>query len=170
MKQKCNATTRTEGSRPLKILAVGIAVTAPALVLIGWSALSTRQAVTHFVTHEPRLQEIRGTILRSDGALTMSASMAAATGNDGRGKRYRQYEPALTALGTEITERKRAEEALRQSMNRLKQFNRLAVGREHQMIELKHQINELAAELGQSPPHDLSFLQTAGGPGGQDGA
>ncbi len=70
----------------------------------------------------------------------------------------------------DITERERAEEAQRQSMNKLEQFNRLAVGREYQMIGLKRQVNELAAELGRSPIHDLSFLQTAEAPGGQDGA
>ena len=80
-------------------------------------------------------------------------------------------------LFQELGERRRVEEALQQTMAklresvaRLEQFNRLAVGREHQIIELKRQINELAAELGRSPLHDLSFLQTAEGPGGQDGA
>ncbi len=84
---------------------------------------------------------------------------------DERGK------PACLAdIVTDISERKRVEEVQRESMTRLEQFNRLAVGREHQMIELKRQINELAGELGRSPLHDLSFLQTAEGPSGQDGA
>lgn len=35
----------------------------------------------------------------------------------------------------------------------LEQFNRLAVGREHRMIELKAQVNSLAQRLGEAPPY-----------------
>jgi PAS domain S-box-containing protein len=56
----------------------------------------------------------------------------------------------------EISERKRAEEKLRQSMVELEQFNRLAVGREHRIIELKRAMNELSQKLGQAPPYDLA--------------
>ena len=70
---------------------------------------------------------------------------------------------SLAKIMTDISERKRVEEVQRESMTKLEQFNRLAVGREHQMIELKRQINELAGELGRSPLHDLSFLQASRG-------
>lgn len=56
----------------------------------------------------------------------------------------------------DITEKKAGEDALRQHTESLKQsnlelerFNRLAVGRELRMIELKQQINDLCAQLGQ---------------------
>lgn len=51
-------------------------------------------------------------------------------------------------LRTEITERKRAEEALQKTMRDLKRFNRLAVGREHRMIELKREVNDLLHSMG----------------------
>ena len=65
----------------------------------------------------------------------------------------------------DISERRRAEEALRQQTEELRarnaelmRFNRAAVGRELQMVELKQQINELCRQLGQPPRHPLDFL------------
>jgi len=65
----------------------------------------------------------------------------------------------------DITERREAEEKLKQTVAdlertnaELERFNRLAVGRELRMIELKRQINELSEQLGKEPPHDLSLL------------
>ena len=48
---------------------------------------------------------------------------------------------------------------LAQSNAKLERFNRLAVGREERMLELKGQVNELSKALGKPPPYDLSFLQ-----------
>ncbi len=47
-----------------------------------------------------------------------------------------------------ITERKKAEEELQKGMEQLERFNRLAIGRESRIIELKRQVNDLLAELG----------------------
>ncbi len=58
---------------------------------------------------------------------------------------------------TDITERKRAETALRASNEELNRFNKVAVGRELRMIELKKQVNELCAKLGQAPCYPLDF-------------
>ncbi|MEQ2006922.1 MAG: PAS domain S-box protein, partial [Limisphaerales bacterium] len=65
----------------------------------------------------------------------------------------------LVGIALDITERKRAEEVLQQRASELERFNRLSVGREKQMIELKQEINELARQAGRTPPHDLSFLE-----------
>jgi len=66
----------------------------------------------------------------------------------------------------EITERKRAEQALQQkveelhaSNNELEQFNRASVGRELRMIELKEEINSLCRRLGEAPRHATDQLQ-----------
>lgn len=73
-------------------------------------------------------------------------------------------EPRLSLIGAiqDITEWKAAEETLRQrseSLERyaadLERFNRLAVGRELRMIELKQQINDLCAQSGQPAPYVL---------------
>jgi PAS domain S-box-containing protein len=72
----------------------------------------------------------------------------------------------------DITERKQAEEELRQKgeelrarNDELEQFNRAAVGRELRMIELKQEINELCRRLGEPPRHATDQLQTDSVPG-----
>ncbi len=106
------------------------------------------------------------------------------------GIRVKEVEAAHRELEDYITERKRAEEDLKvlnealgrrisersaiveqrarelaRSNAELERFNRLAVGREKRIIQLKRQINKLADEAGKVPPYDLSFLQedTTGG-------
>lgn len=55
----------------------------------------------------------------------------------------------------EIEDRKKAEEALTEKMVELEQFNRLAVGRELKMIELKKEINALLTKAGYSPKYTI---------------
>lgn len=79
----------------------------------------------------------------------------------------------ILSAGSDITERKRAEEEIRlareraeaagkelgETIKELEQFNRLAVGREMRIIELKQQINALCEKLGEMPRYDLSCPQ-----------
>jgi PAS domain S-box-containing protein len=55
----------------------------------------------------------------------------------------------------DITERKKAEEELRQNMEDLERFSKLAVRREERMIELKKKINELLRGLGQQDKYKI---------------
>jgi PAS domain S-box-containing protein len=62
----------------------------------------------------------------------------------------------------DITERKQAEEALRQKMeelrasnNELKRFNRAMIDRELRMIELKQELNELCLQAGLPPRYPM---------------
>ncbi|KJU85431.1 sigma-54 dependent transcriptional regulator/sensory box protein [Candidatus Magnetobacterium bavaricum] len=48
----------------------------------------------------------------------------------------------------DITERKKVEEQLKRHVMDLERFNRLTIGREEKMIQLKQEINELSEELG----------------------
>ena len=52
----------------------------------------------------------------------------------------------------DITERKRAERELAQRVAELQRFNRLSVGRELRIIDLKRQVNQSSHELGREPP------------------
>jgi PAS domain S-box-containing protein len=64
----------------------------------------------------------------------------------------------LIGYSLDITERKKAEEALRRSNKELNRFNRAAVGRELRMIELKKEVNELYSQSGRPPQYSLEFL------------
>ncbi len=71
----------------------------------------------------------------------------------------------VVTVGRDITERKRGEEALQKLAvelggrnSELTRFNRIAVGREQRMIELKQEVNALSRQLGLPPPYPLGFL------------
>ena len=54
---------------------------------------------------------------------------------------------------------KEIETNLRKTNRELEMFNKMAVGREKRMIELKRKINALSKELGNEEPFDLSFAE-----------
>ncbi len=55
----------------------------------------------------------------------------------------------------DITERKRAQEELRQNLEDLERFSQLAVGREERMIKFKKEINEVLRRLGQPDKYKI---------------
>lgn len=55
----------------------------------------------------------------------------------------------------DITERKEAEEELQQHLQDLQKFERLAIGREERMIDLKTEINDLLKEMGQQAKYKI---------------
>ncbi len=66
----------------------------------------------------------------------------------------------MAGIVQDITDRKQAEEKVRQQMSELRRandelarFNRVAVGRELRMIALKQEVNVLRAKLGELPPY-----------------
>ncbi len=72
----------------------------------------------------------------------------------------------LVGIGHDITNQRHAEEEIRQkvkelalSNDELTRFNRLAIGREMRMIELKQHCNRLATQLGLAEPYNLDFLK-----------
>jgi two-component system CheB/CheR fusion protein len=58
----------------------------------------------------------------------------------------------------DITERKRAEEDILRHVEELERFNNATVGREMRMVELKKEVNELCALLGEKQRHNLDFV------------
>jgi PAS domain S-box-containing protein len=90
--------------------------------------------------------------IRKDGsAIHVSTSGVPILGANGQLLGYR-------GIDSDITARKAAEEELRQRNDELERFNRAAIDRELDMIELKKRINALTKELGRTPPYPLAFL------------
>ena len=78
--------------------------------------------------------------------------------------------PYVCRIALDITERKHAEQALTARNEELERFNRVMVGRELDMIELKRQVNALSLALGRQPPYPLAFDDENGSQQGrQDG-
>jgi PAS domain S-box-containing protein len=55
----------------------------------------------------------------------------------------------------DMTERKHMEEALRRNVEELERFNKLAIGREIKMIQLKQEINEALGQLNQDKRYKI---------------
>jgi PAS domain S-box-containing protein len=56
--------------------------------------------------------------------------------------------PAVLSIAADITERKRADKALREQMEELQRWHKVTLGREARVIELKREVNELLARIG----------------------
>ena len=61
----------------------------------------------------------------------------------------------LSAVAVDITERKKMEEKLREKMDELERFNKLMIGRELKMVELKREINTIRERLGKEPRYKV---------------
>lgn len=60
----------------------------------------------------------------------------------------------------DVTERYLAEVRLQATVTDLERFNRLAVGREERMMELKREVNEMARKAGIAPPYDPAVVRS----------
>jgi hypothetical protein len=56
---------------------------------------------------------------------------------------------------SDITERKKAEQAVQEKMDELERFHKLTVGRELTMIELKKEVNGLLKKMGQEEKYKI---------------
>ncbi len=61
----------------------------------------------------------------------------------------------IVSMAQDVTDQKLAEHELQMQIEKLKRFNKVAVGREIQMIELKKEINMLLEELGQKSKYTI---------------
>jgi PAS domain-containing protein len=62
----------------------------------------------------------------------------------------------VDALVEDVTQSRMADRRLQETMDELKEFNELAIGREFRVVELKQEINELAVVAGMEPRYDTS--------------
>ena len=92
--------------------------------------------------------------------VTMMTLVAALTERDRAEEELRGLNATLERRVAERTKtlEEQAQEVVH-SNSELERFNRVAVGREERMVELKRRINELSKKLGEPLPYDLSFIE-----------
>jgi two-component system cell cycle sensor histidine kinase/response regulator CckA len=88
---------------PIRLLTVALVLTTVAFAWFGWIIFDERRDAKMFQDESLRTEELRGVIVHLDEVLTMSARMAAATGDPKWEERYRRFEPQLDAAIKETT-------------------------------------------------------------------
>lgn len=68
---------------------------------------------------------------------------------------YRTTDGGLVGIRTDVTEFVEAQDTLNEKMEEMEVFNKVAIGREMRMIELKTEINELFTSAGQDPKYEI---------------
>lgn len=86
---------KSEGSRPVTFLTVVFVLTLVAQIWFGWNAWSSYHTAKTDMEYQLKIGNLRHTIIHLDEVLTMSARMAAATGDLHWEKRYHSFEPKL---------------------------------------------------------------------------
>jgi len=87
----------SQRSSPITFLAVVLFTTCAVLILLGWTVWKSYEEDKTTKKRNFKIEELRGIIIHLDEVLTMSARMAAATGDLRWEKRYRSFEPQLDA-------------------------------------------------------------------------
>ncbi len=82
---------------PLVLYALVLILTGAVFLVLGWHVYESYKLAKVTVDRELRLKELRGSLLHLEEVLTMSARMAAVTGDLSWEKRYRHFEPILDA-------------------------------------------------------------------------
>lgn len=67
------------------------------------------------------------------------------------------------AVKEDTTRRREADETLRRTLEQVERFNRLAIGRERRIIELKGAVNELLGRLGEPPRYRVGLQPASSG-------
>jgi signal transduction histidine kinase len=97
-KNMTNPEIGTGTAFPVRWLAFGLLLTTVVLLTMLWSAFDSFRNITTVQLRNLRLQELSGRIVHLDEVLTMSARMAATTGDLQWERRYRQFESQLDAV------------------------------------------------------------------------
>ena len=88
----------------MKLLGGALTLTLVLVGALGWYGWDSYHGFKTLKDREFRLQELAGSIRHLDEVLTMSARMAAATGDLQWEDRYRDFEPMLDAAISEVLE------------------------------------------------------------------
>ena len=89
--------TPTNARSPITVLTVVLVMTWAVLAGLGWLSYRSYHNAQATTQRHLRTEELRGAIIHLDEVLTMSARMAAFTGDLQWEERYRRFEPQLDA-------------------------------------------------------------------------
>ena len=64
------------------------------------------------------------------------------------------------AILVDITERKRAEIKLNEQLDELRRWHEITLGRETRILDLKREVNELLAKIGQPPRYESAVTDS----------
>jgi methyl-accepting chemotaxis protein len=124
-----------EGRLPTLLLSGVMLLTALAIGGLVWGVYNAHVAIETLSTSNLRVEQLRGSILHLDEVLTMSARMAVETGDLGWEKRYREFEPGLSAAIEEASTLVPGE-MMRAAVRSIDATNRLLVEKEEGAFEL----------------------------------
>ncbi len=127
------------------LLTLWLVSTLTVLLLLGWNVWAVYSSFTRTTAEVVRFQELHGTVTHLDEALTMSARMAAATGDLRWEERYRALEPKLESALQEA--RALAPRAyLDHGPENVNEANTKLVAMEHEVFDLVRRGERRAAE------------------------
>jgi signal transduction histidine kinase/AmiR/NasT family two-component response regulator len=136
------STEPSVSSTPLKALSLALVLTGLVLACLVWNAVTSISSTYEARERDLRIERVRGTIVHLDEVLTMSARMAATTGDLRWEARYREFEPRLTEA---IEEAKRIAPAGKAAVERTDAANTALVDMENRAFNLVRTRDELAA-------------------------
>ena len=129
---------------PFKLLTVALLVTAVILAGLAWQARSTNTGFERMHTEHTKLQHLTAQIAQLDEILTMSAKMAAATGDAQYETRYRREEPKLAEV-IKKAKRRAPEWFAGEAAHQTYDANNRLVAMEHQALKCVTQGDRRAA-------------------------
>jgi two-component system, sensor histidine kinase and response regulator len=130
-------------SSPMRALSLALVATALVLGCL-WNEVRSIKQIDYSQRRDLRIEELRGTMIHLDEVLTMSARMAAVTGDVRWEDRYRKFEPELTRAIQEALSLA-PETGSGEVVARTDAANSALVQMEHRAFELLHQTRMEAA-------------------------
>jgi diguanylate cyclase (GGDEF)-like protein len=142
---------REEGGFPVGLLTLAFVLTIIAFSWFAWVTVDSGRAERLFSSRLSRIEQLHGVIIHLDEVLTMSARMAAATGEARWEDRYRQFEPQLTTAINEARRLGKSEEGIG-SVRRTDQANTRLVEMEERAFVMvrRGRLQDATAILGSS--------------------
>ncbi|MGA2863563.1 MAG: PAS domain S-box protein [Verrucomicrobiota bacterium] len=133
-----------------------LVLTASFCVWLAWGELRACRCIIAAQQRCVRFAELRGVILHLDEVLTMSARMAAATGDRAWEERYRRFEPELDAA-IKAARRMQTDEAIARGLSQTDTANLESAEPEHRALALARQgrLDEARAVLSSREYEDL---------------